>query len=315
MQAATPQNVRFSQPYGNYGAADDYDATGKLLSSRGKTAKPGLSTYLTFAYFVPCLIFAVVYGSMGSTLHYTEDGLVKVISIIMLVVAIMFFIPAFNAVRSRGESGDPNWYACTFTLSIVAWVLGFLLGNLNYRATIVPYMDIQQLNVYPAVNPSTGGVALMDGGRMTFVEGAAPDLSKSIGFRNLDIYCAAPITMRNETLSSYDFWAVGTNCCSGHGPDFACGEINNANAHSGLRLMREDQRGYFRLAVQQAEASFNIKANHPVFVHWMQDPFQEIQAYLRDAWAYFWIGLAAFAAGNLLMMVFLVFLFSKVSLF
>merc|ERR1719401_1001055 len=112
-------------------------------------------------------------------------------------------------------------------------------------------------------------------------------------------------------MSTYDFWAVGINCCSGHASDFACGEVSNINAHSGLRLMREDQRAYFRLAVQQAEATYNINANHPIFFYWMQDPLIEINSYQDDANAYLLIGLIGFFVIQLLLVALAVFCFSS----
>ena len=42
-------------------------------------------------------------------------------------------------------------------------------------------------------------------------------------------------------LSTYDFWAVGVNCC-GAAADFKCGEFSNPKAHAGLRLMSDEQR-------------------------------------------------------------------------
>merc|ERR1719502_2180472 len=72
---------------------------------------------------------------------------------------------------------------------------------------------------------------------------------------NLDLYCVAPIVKGNAQLTSYDFWAVGVNCCSGAQSDFRCGEYTNPHSKSGLRLMKDDQRPFYRLAVQQSTST------------------------------------------------------------
>lgn len=127
----------------------------------------------------------------------------------------------------------------------------------------------------------------MDAGEIQFIPGSHLDLAKSFGFKNGDTYCVAPVVgpkKGNATQQTYDFWAVGTNCCSGHTADFHCGEYSNRNAHKGLRFMRDDIRGYLRLAVQEAEASYNIKATHPIFMYWMEHPSDEVNAFREDGY-------------------------------
>lgn len=93
---------------------------------------------------------------------------------------------------------------------------------------------------------------------------------------------------------NYDFWAVGLNCCSGHAPDFQCGEFDNQRAHSALRLMRDDLRGYFKLAVEEATAAYNIQAVHPIFLYWMETPEVEVQNYLDEGEQAFFSGVGAY---------------------
>jgi len=193
---------------------------------------------------------------------------------------------------------------------LMAMLIGFMWGDHIHTRFIRPYDDLVNLNNYPSVHPGQyTGQQLMDAGQIDFVAGSHLDLSKSIGFKNEDIYCVAPIVGPEQNagnaskLATYDFWAVGTNCCSGHAADYHCGEFNNPSAHKGLRLMRDDTRNFFRLAVQEATAAYNIEANHPVFMYWMTDPAFEVNAYKEDGYNAFYLGVFFFGLGMLALII------------
>ena len=119
-----------------------------------------------------------------------------------------------------------------------------------------------------------------------------------MAFKNVDTYCVAPVSVLQGPqfncrcaerrlsapggvvlpLETYDFWAIGMDCCSVNAADFHCGmglgwascllplshgrsaraaralagEVGNSKAHSGLRLLDDRQRSFYRLAVEQA---------------------------------------------------------------
>merc|ERR550537_1354680 len=117
---------------------------------------------------------------------------------------------------------------------------------------------------------------MMDMGSVSFSKEAKIDFQKALGFRNDDTtFCVAPISNGQEDMPYYDFWAVGTNCCSGRTSDFRCGAYRNPKAHSGIRLLNSDQRQNFHLAVEQAQATFGIRSVHPLFFEWVDDPEEE----------------------------------------
>jgi len=121
----------------------------------------------------------------------------------------------------------------------------------------------------------------MDAGTVRFAEGARLATDMAMSYTSWDIYCVAPITTRlglpsqGSNLASYDLWAVGVNCCTSGDTNFHCGEYDNVDARAGLRQVSAEQRPYFRLAVQQAEAAYNIEANHPIFFYWVEDPVRQ----------------------------------------
>lgn len=62
----------------------------------------------------------------------------------------------------------------------------------------------------------------------------------------------------------------------GTGENFTCGDVFNKRAYAGMRLLDSDRRPYYRLAVQEAEAQFGIRADRPMFFEWRYDPVSEV---------------------------------------
>jgi len=260
--------------------------------------------------FLPWFLFSTVFAVLSFNFHYQHPSFAWMIVGLAFCIVI---ITALLAFRTHKRDRDPMWYIFAFIAFLIAALFGMVLGDMNFWYNMQPFYDIENLNTYPSVNPAEDkGQALMDAGRVYFADGVFLDLKRSIGFKNLDLYCVAPIVKGQDQLASYDFWAVGLNCCSGVSSDFRCGEFNNLHARSGLRLMRDDQRPFFRLAVQQAEAAYNIKATHPLFFYWMQDPVAEMNSYRDDGFKYYLLGIFTHFAFNLFCVICAIIGFSKI---
>merc|ERR1719160_2030554 len=144
------------------------------------------------------------------------------------------------------------------------------------------------------------GQNVLDAGQFYFVKGSKLDPLRAWHFRQKDVYCVAPIiapvsngtwpvpnmTYPNVPLTqSYDFWAVGKDCCSVSSSDFRCGAYNNPLARSAIRVLDEQDLKFYRLAVEQAETLYGIMATHPVFFEWSQDPLEVVNTWNARAFA------------------------------
>eukprot|EP00931_Biecheleriopsis_adriatica_P087771 TRINITY_DN62198_c0_g1_i1.p1 TRINITY_DN62198_c0_g1~~TRINITY_DN62198_c0_g1_i1.p1 ORF type:complete len:309 (+),score=49.60 TRINITY_DN62198_c0_g1_i1:82-1008(+) len=259
----------------------------------------------------PWLVFCGIFAAMSSQMHFISAPFAWSTVIAGLALSA---IAGMMAQRSKARDRDPTWFTFSCLALLIATLLGAILGDLNYAYNMQPFFDIENISMYPSVNPAREkGQQMMDAGRVDFAEGSGLDTTKAMAFRSLDMYCVAPIVNGHEPLASYDFWAVGVNCCSATNADFRCGEYNNPKARSGLRLMRQDQRPFFRLAVQQAEAAYNIKATHPLFFYWMQDPLAEVMAYQSAGYKFGLCATSGYFLFNLICVTGCAFAFSKLS--
>jgi len=291
MQPAYHASETGAAPYGSYGSAPDPMLGGgyPAKSPFGQPRKSINMGALLACLLLPWMVFTAVYSLSSLSVHYESPELVTLAQ--LLSGGLVLLLGGAVLQHMRKEDGQPSWYIFLFLTTALALVVGSVMGNANFKSNMVPFKDVSNMNSYELINPTTGkGNQVMDAGRVKFVDEAKLDLTKAMGFRNLDTYCVVPIVTGKEKQDNYDFWAVGTNCCSSHVSDFHCGEYNNPQAHSGLRLMREDLRAYFRLGVEQAEAAYNIRANHPIFFYWMQDPQTEISAYENACYTNWMVG-------------------------
>lgn len=259
---------------------------------------------------VPVAVFAAVSWALSFRMRYDHPFAAWMVFSGFLGATLLSGVNAyFYKLRERTASWH---FFFTFALGSAA-LLGGLAGNYNFEHMTEPAFDIHYMATYPSVSPAREkGQELMDAGQVYFHDGTGIDLRKSMSFTNSDRYCVAPIVNSNEQLASYDFWAVGVNCCGGDPETFHCGEFNNPHARAGLRLMNDEQRQYFRLAVQQAEAAYNVKATHPLFFTWMQDPLRAVNELKEEGEKFFYMSILVYSIFNFVAVFMAVMLFSKI---
>jgi len=271
----------------SYGGVDDDSCIGQKLHMMTKS--PFLQARrrrlnvvpLFICVIVPWVVFTVVEAVLSFRLHHDAPGLSYAIlgAAALVTIAVGCMGLTANGRRFANAEHEPTWLVFLFGCMLIAYILAFAAGERNY-GHLERYFSMQNLNNYTNISPAkTRGQQVMDAGVIQFTSEARVDLAKSMGFRNGHIYCVAPITVGSTPLASYDFWVVGTDCCSGNQANFHCTNFNNPRANGGLRLMSDTSRAFYRLAVQQAEAAYSIKAAHPLFFSWEQDPFEIV-----DSW-------------------------------
>lgn len=265
---------------------------------------------LVLSVVLPWLLFVTVYAIMAFSFHYSQATLSQ-LAVGLLLLAVLCFGARAWAGRKAAER-DPTWMLFLAASLLIAWIVAYVQGGADFSENTSPYYDIQNLNNYVNVNPELIlGAQMQDAGVVTWAAGTTLDISRSMGFKNKEIYCVAPIVMSKSVPTSYDFWAVGTGCCSGYQADFHCKNADNPSANGAIRLMQSD-RSFYRLAVQQAEATYNIKASHPIFFTWEVDPYEEVNQWLKESHNRFVVWMMSYLVGQLFVVTVAAVFFSKV---
>eukprot|EP00927_Polykrikos_kofoidii_P060778 TRINITY_DN55696_c0_g1_i1.p1 TRINITY_DN55696_c0_g1~~TRINITY_DN55696_c0_g1_i1.p1 ORF type:complete len:315 (-),score=35.67 TRINITY_DN55696_c0_g1_i1:107-1051(-) len=237
--------------------------------------------------FVPWWVFCTVFYAISFPLQVSHpiSGYI-VVGLSFGATLVCFLLVWWLRIGRGGEGrGSPSWLTfCFFTMAL-ALVAGCVAGAENYTFNTRVFYGVSSLMEYTDVNPSLVlGKQFMDAGMVEFSKGTHLGLSQSMGFRHAGIeYCVAPIVFGNVTARTFDFWAVGRDCCSASTADFHCPGFNILKARGGLRLLDDHARTYYRMAVQEAEATYEIKAAHPLFFEWVVDAPNKANEYMATA--------------------------------
>eukprot|EP00440_Ansanella_granifera_P038628 gb/GFBE01041912.1/.p1 GENE.gb/GFBE01041912.1/~~gb/GFBE01041912.1/.p1 ORF type:complete len:336 (+),score=73.25 gb/GFBE01041912.1/:1-1008(+) len=278
LQRESAEEAGYASPESNYGVA--------AWSSYGSAEEPKKPTLLRgarkrvnllpviLAILFPWLVFALIYTAMASTLHYSYPTWAYfVVSVGALVVVCLLFssIAHIRAPRGAGTSEEPSWIVFYTFCVLLAFTIGLVAGEASYLKYTKPWFDMTTLNVYRGVDPVVArGQQLMDAGMIKFMPGVNLQKNMSMGFQDGGLYCVAPITSGGEPPVTYDFWAIGKDCCKASAPGFTCSNTRHPNPLGmvGVRLLDDHDLFYYQMAVKQAEAAYGITAAHPLFLTW-----------------------------------------------
>jgi len=238
--------------------------------------------------FVPWAFFLFIAGVSSFSLIYTRPKLAAfLIGLCVMVVAALSGV----ALWFRKRDPEPTWFTYFAMMMLLALVFGLLFGSTNYHANMHQFYEIQDMKVVNRIDAGREhGQNVMDAGVFFFAPGNQLDVDRTWHFMHRSLYCVAPIVGAGaptpETLS-YDFWAVGKDCCSMAASDFRCGDAAMPRSRSAIRVFDDDDMMYYRLAVEQASSLYNIQARNPIFFEWKEDPMEAVNAWNEKGYRYY----------------------------
>lgn len=239
--------------------------------------------------FLPWLVFIAVLSICSFKLMYSR----KPMAYILLVLLVASWIVSFFVARDKRKNDpEPAWFSYFSIMLGVAIFFGYVLGRGIFMDWSWNYYTLKDLKVIGHLDASKElGQNVMDAGVVYFAEGNKIDSMRSWHFKQDTVYCVAPIIAGEypavPETQSFDFWAVGKDCCSVSASDFRCGAFSNPKSRSALRAISQQDTPYYRLAVEQAETLYGIMATHPVFFEWTQDPLERMNLWMERSFIHF----------------------------
>lgn len=250
-------------------------------------ASVSLHSLLPWTYFTSLLGCLCLYWPRYEHPHLAML-LCWVLSIMFIGNALITVIQAWRGTRAGRVYHDMHWPIFSLAMLLIAWGVATTLGQKIYWGYVHKYYDLENLQEYASIDPSAvSGKQIQDAGRIYFTPNAYLDRTKAGCYVKGKTYCIAPIVIEGDIFAkvpqfgSYDYFAVGVDCCSCPDRDFRCGEYNNPLAAAGLRYTDDNERIFYNLAVDAWTSTYTTASVNPLFFEWTAHPRQR-QIALRD---------------------------------
>lgn len=257
------------------------------------------------AFFIPWFAFLLVSTLVSFYFHYRAP---VTTCLIIGLITLGALGNLFDNVKGWKESKDGSFFKMYIAvMTVIAVVSAWISGDLAFWKWMQPGYQYAHLATYTNVDPSmqsmytgqtlsTPGKRYQDAGTIYFKAGSELNVSQAMSFKLGDLYCVVPIVNPDcQKNCGHDFWAVGINCCGEDSADFRCGDYGKRSL-SGMRMMNENNRALYRLAVMQAEGihrATGLVSNHPLFFYWMEDPVAEVSKWRKKGYRLYIIGMLA----------------------
>lgn len=258
----------------------------------------------TFAFWLTIVLYNRVYFYYSNyVLAFSALGF-----FITLAQASTGFGPKLSPTEPGGYA-KPYRFPLNFLLCL-AFGFGTFAGMYSYDTYSYLTFLYGNSRVYQDALPSAQAASYADAGRFSFASEVKVDQEKTVGYFAPDghNYCIAPIKDLAD-VSTYEFWAVGYDCCSGatsgeSGDTFQCDGASDPNARGGVVVF--DTPGWFGasnkdkydMARRKAEASFDLVSSpHPLYVRWVKtENINKVETWYRNRAWYFSFGVTSFFA-------------------
>jgi len=237
---------------------------------------------------VICTGFLCCTALFGFSSHTKWSGMGYMALIGAALVAIIVGEVRLRTVKRKNWLDTVPFWHCVLAVSI-----GSFAGCFNFSEHMLPYHHVAHGSEYINVLPQEKAEAYADFGKLIFAPEAKVDTVKSIGYKQRDTYCVAPVL--EEAQTEVEFWVVGKGCCSSRGSfwctastayssvasKLASGAMSEENVHSPLDFWeQENKKGTVKAAVPFVERPFADGWN--VYGFTEQDGFERARALAKE---------------------------------